>query len=419
MFQFTQTTDNSCKFEFYDFASSQESVTGEDLSSQKDTNQPSLLQSKVDFRDCEISYSPLSTCEESEDETDEEEKKAKIPQNELFKGQNFEDTESDSVEVKKCNGLLLQQKHQYKHIEQGNFVLKNQHCEEVNTWNCQHYSGIAASQSHVSSNFCNSACVGNQDNQEAPVTDSSFPFSCELFEEEVQQPGLISSAADAGNAELKGSGARALDSVCVGLTGTPLVAVREGAGSPLSQKSTVRRDPSNGLTDPGKMAASAIEKAAHQESSQSVAKKEENLNAADVCFPSSISKTASSHPLASANAKSISAKELKQMDIGVFFGLKPKVKEESKREVCLSEEKQTPSSGTSNGKRPRQQKRKAEGSVEDVEGAEESSNKNGELADVTSGGHRKWRKKFRELPATGEGARKKQCPFYKKIPGER
>ncbi|XP_032047412.1 DNA cross-link repair 1A protein isoform X2 [Aythya fuligula] len=416
-FQFTQTTDNSCKFEFYDFASSQESVTGEDLSSQKDTNQPSLLQSKVDFSDCEISYSPLSTCEESEEETDEEEKKAKISQNELFKGQNFEDTESDSVEVKKCNGLLLQQKHQYKHIEQGNFVLKKQHCEEANTWNCQHYSGIAASQSHVSSNFCNSACVGNQHHQEALVADSSFPFSCELFEEEVQQPGLISSAADAGNADLKGSGACALDSVCVGLTGTPLVAVGEGAGSPLSQKSKVRRDPSNGLTDPGKMAASAIEKAAHQESSQSVVKKEEKLNAADVCFPSPVSKTVSSHPLASVNAKSSSAKELKQMDIGVFFGLKPKVKEESKREVCLSEEKQTPSSGTPNGKRPRQQKRKAEGSVEDIEGAEESSNKNGELADVTSGGRRKWRKKFRELPATGEGARKKQCPFYKKIPG--
>uniref|UniRef100_A0A8B9ZD56 DNA cross-link repair 1A protein n=1 Tax=Anas platyrhynchos TaxID=8839 RepID=A0A8B9ZD56_ANAPL len=384
-FQFTQTTDNSCKFEFYDFASSQESVKGEDLSSQKDTNQPSLLQSKVDFSDCEISYSPLSTCEESEEETDEEEKKAKISQNELFKGQNFEDIESDS----------------------GNFVLKNQHCEEVNRWNCQHYSGIAASQSHVSSNFCNSACVGNQHHQEALVTDSCFPFSCELFEEEVQQPGLISSAADAGNAELKGSGAPALDSACGGLTGTPLVAVREGAGSPLSQKSKVRRDPNNGLTDPGKMAASAIEKAAHQESSQSVVKKEENLNAADACFPSSVSKTVSSHPLASANAKSSSAKELKQMDIGVFFGLKPKVKEESKREVCLSEEKQTPSSGTPNGKRPRQQKRKAEGSVEDVEGAEESSNKNGE----------KWRKKIRELPATGEGARKKQCPFYKKIPG--
>lgn len=416
-FQLTQTTDNSCKFEFYDFASSQESVTGEDLSSQKDTNQPSLLQSKVDFSDCEISYSPLSTCEESEDETEEEEKKVKISQNKLFEVQNFEDTESDSVEVKKCDGLFLQQKPQYKRIEQGNFMLKNQHCEGVNTWNCQHYSLRTASQSHMSSNFCNSACVGNQHQQETLVTDSSFPFSCDVLKEEVQQPALISLAADAGNIELKGSGACALDPVYVGLTDMPLVSVRKGAGSPLSQKSKVRRDPSSVLTNPDKMAAGVIEKGARQESLQSVVKKEENLNAAGVCFPSPVSKTASSHSLASVNAKSNSARELKQMDIGVFFGLKPKVKEESKEEMCLSEEKQTPSSVTPNGKRPRQKKRKAEGSVEDVEGAEESSNKNGELADVTSGGQRKWRKKFRELPATGEGTRKKQCPFYKKIPG--
>ena len=106
------------------------------------------------------------------------------------------------------------------------------------------------------------------------------------------------------------------------------------------------------------------------------------------------------------------------MDIGVFFGLKPKVKEESKGEACLSEGKQIPSSVAPSGKRPRQQKRKAEGSVEDLEAVEESSNKDGGVANVTSGGQRKWRKRFRESSTTGEGARKKQCPFYKKIPGE-
>ncbi|NXK52073.1 DCR1A protein, partial [Chauna torquata] len=382
---FQLSTDSSCKFEFYDFASSQESVAGEDLCSQKDTDQPSLLQSKVDFSDCEISYSPLSTCEESEDEPEEEEKKAKISQNKLFKVQNFEDEESNSMESKKCDGLFLQQKHQYKHIKQGNFLLKKQHCEEVNTWNS---------------------------------TDSSFPFNCDVLKEEVQQPGLISSAADAGNTESKDSGACALDSAYVGLTDVPSVLVREGAGSPLSQKSKILRDPrSNVLTNTEKMTGDAIEKGAYQESLQLVVKKEENLNAAGVCFPSPISKTASSRSLTSTNAKSSSAKELKQMDIGVFFGLKPKVKEESKGETCLSEEKRVSSSVTANGKRPRQQKRKAGESVEDVEAVKESSNKNGDFTDVTPGGQRKWRKRFRELSTTGEGTRKKQCPFYKKIPG--
>ncbi|NXU25699.1 DCR1A protein, partial [Thalassarche chlororhynchos] len=383
-YQLTQTTDNSCKFEFYDFASSQESGTGEDLCSQKDTSQPSLLQSKADFSDCEISYSPLSTFEESEEETEKEEKKVKMSQNKLFQVQNSEGKESNSVVFKTFDGLFLQQKPQYEHTKMGNFVIKKNHCEEVNTLNhLDHTSG------------------------------SSFPFNCK----EVEQPQLISSAAKTSNTESEDTGACALDSAYMSSTGTSSLLVREGAGSLLTQKSNVLRDPSNILTNTDKMTANAIEETARQESLQSVVEKEGNLNTAAVCFPSPISKTVSSLSLASMNAKSSSAKELKQMDIGVFFGLKPKVKEESKGETRLSEGKQISSSVTPNGKRPRQQKRKAEGSVEDVEAVIESSSKNGAFADVSSGGQRRWRKKSKELPTTGEGTRKKHCPFYKKIPG--
>ncbi|XP_009276159.1 PREDICTED: DNA cross-link repair 1A protein [Aptenodytes forsteri] len=410
--QLTQTIDNSCKFEFYDFASSQESGTGEDLCSQKDTSQPSLLQSKADFSDCEISYSPLSTFEESEEETEEEEKKVKISQNKLFEVQNFEGEESNSVVFTTCDGVFLQQKPQYEHIKMGNFIIKKPHCEEVNTLNHLDHSVKTVSQSHVNSKFCNSACVDNQHQQEALASGSSFPFNCE----EVEQPELISSAAKAGNTESEDTGACAWDSAYMSFTETSSLLVREGAGSLLTQKSNILRDPSNILTNTEKMTANAIEKTACQQSLQSVVKKEGNHNTAAVCFPSPISKTASSLSLASMNAKSSSAKELKQMDIGVFFGLKPKVKEESKGETRLSEGKQISSSVTPNGKRARQLKRKAEGSMEDVEAVIESSSKNAALADVSSGGQRRWRKKFKELPTTGEGTRKKHCPFYKKIP---
>ncbi|XP_052655606.1 DNA cross-link repair 1A protein isoform X2 [Harpia harpyja] len=410
-FQLTQTTDDSCKFEFYDFASSQESGTGEDLCSQKDTNQPSLLQSKADFSDCEISYSPLSTFEESEEETEEEEKKLKISQNKSFKVWNFEDEESNSVVFKTFDGLLLQQKPQYEHSKMGNFIIKKNDCEEANTLNRLNHSVKAVSQSHMNSKFCNSTCADNQHQEEVLTSGSSFPFNCE----EVEQPELISSAAKAGNTESED--ACALDSAYVSFTEASSLLVREDAGSLLTQKSNVFRDQSNILTDTDKMTANAIEKTALQESLQSVVEKEGNLNTAAVCFPSPISKTVPSLSLASMNAKSSSAKELKQMDIGVFFGLKPKVKEESKGETCLSEGKQIPSSLTPNGKRPRQQKRKAEGSVEDVEAVTESSSKNGAFADVSSGGKQRWRKKFKELSTTGEGTRKKHCPFYKKIPG--
>lgn len=412
--QLTQTIDNSCKFEFYDFASSQESGT-EDLCSQKDTSQPSLLQLKADFSDCEISYSPLSTFEESEEETEEEEKKVKISQNKLFQVQNFEGEESNSVVFNTCDGVFLQQKPQYEHTKMGNFIIKKPHCEEVNTLNHLDHSVKTVSQSHVNSKFCNSACVDNQHQQEALASGSSFPLNCE----EVEQPEFISSAAEAGNTQSEDTGACAWDSAYMSFTETSSLLVREGAESLLTQKSNILRDPSNILTNTDKMTANAIEKTACQQSLQSVVKKEGNLNTAAVCFPSPISKTASSLSLASMNAKSSSAKELKQMDIGVFFGLKPKVKEESKVETRLSEGKQISSSVTPNGKRPRQLKRKAEGSVEDVEAVIESSSKNGALADVSFGGQRRWRKKFKELPTTGEGTRKKHCPFYKKIPGER
>ncbi|NXC21490.1 DCR1A protein, partial [Corythaeola cristata] len=406
--QLTQTTDNSCKFEFYDFASSQESGTREDLCSQKDTSQPSLLQSKADFSDCEISYSPLSTFEESEEEIEEEEKKIKISQNKLFEVQNFEDEESNSVAFKTFDGHFLQQNPQYEHNKMGNF------CEEINTLSHLDHSVRTVTQSHMNSKFCNSACVDNQRQQEVLTSGSSLPFNCE----EVKQPELISSAAKAGYTESEDIGACSLDSAHMSFTETSSLLVREGAGSLLIQDSNVLRDPSNILTNMDKMTANAIEKTALQKSLQSVVEKEGNLNTAAVCFPSPVPKTVPSLSLVSMNAKSSSAKELKQMDIGVFFGLKPKVKEESKGETRLSEGKQIPSSVTPNGKRPRQQKRKAEESVEDVEAVIESSGKNGAFADVSSGGQRKWRKtNFKELPATGEGTRKKHCPFYKKIPG--
>lgn len=408
-FQHTQTTDDSCNFEFYDFVSSHESGTGEDLCSEKDTSQLSLLQSKADFSECDISYSPLSTFEESEEETEEE--KVKISQKKLFRDCNSEDEDGNSVMFKTFDGLLLQQKPQDEHTKRGESIIKNKHCEEVKPLDYLDHSVKTVSQSHRK--FCNSTCVDNQHQQEALTSGSPSPFNWE----EPEEPELISSAAKSGATGSEDTGACALGSANLSFTETSSLLVREDAGSLLTQKSNALREPSNILTNADKMPANAVEKTACQESLQSVVEKEGNFDTAAVCFPSPNSKTVTSPSLASRNAKSSSAKELKQMDIGVFFGLKPKVKEESKEETCLNEGKQISSSVTPNGKRPRQQKRKAEGSVEDVEAVTESLTKNGALADVSSGGQQRWRKKVKVLSPAGEGTRKKYCPFYKKIPG--
>ncbi|NXR52304.1 DCR1A protein, partial [Hippolais icterina] len=381
--QLPQTADNR-KFEFFDFASSQESETGKDLRVEKDASQPSLLQSGVDFNDSEISYSPLSTFEESE-----EEEKVIVSQNKLFKVQNSEE-DSNSVLFKTFDGLLLQRKPQYKHTEKENSITKKTLCVEENTL------------SHI-------------DPQQGVVASgSSFVSSYK----EAEQPEFFSSAAKAGTAESEGAGACALDSAYLSFTETSSLLDREDAGSLLTQKSNVLREPSNILTHTDKMTASGYEKTAQQESLQTAVEKKGNLSTAAVSFPSPISsKSVPSLSLATMNTKSSPAKELKQMDIGVFFGLKPKAKEERKREACLNEKKQIPPSVSPNGKRPRQQKRKAEGSVEDVEAVTESSSKNEAIAHVPSGGQRRWRKKFKDLPTTGEEPSRKHCPFYKKIPG--
>ncbi|XP_021381697.2 DNA cross-link repair 1A protein [Lonchura striata] len=379
--QLPQRADNHCTFEFFDFASSQESETGKHLCMEKDTSQPGLLQSGVDFNDCGISYSPLSTFEESEEE---EEEKVKVSQNKLFEVQNSEE-DSNSVVFKTFDGLLLQRKPQYEHAKMENFITRKTLCEEENTLN------------HL---------------------DGGSSFDCSY--KETEQLEFISSAAKAGTTESEDAGA--LDSACVNFTGMSSLVDREDAGSLLTQKSRVLREPSNVLICTDKMTASAIGKTVHQ-SLQTAAEKKGNRSTAAVCFPSPISsKSVPSLSLATMNTKSSPAKQLKQMDIGVFFGLKPKAKEECKGEACLNEKKQIPDSVSPNGKRPRQQKRKAEGSVGDVEAVTESSSKNEAIADVCSGGGRnlnvrRWRKKFKESPTTGEESRKKHCPFYKKIPG--
>ncbi|NXP36102.1 DCR1A protein, partial [Leiothrix lutea] len=384
--QLPQTADNRCQFEFFDFASSQESGTGKDLCVEKDTSQPSLLQSGVDFNDCEISYSPLSTCEESEEEEEEE---AKVSQNKLCKVQNSEE-DSNSVVSETFDGPHLQRKPQYEHTKMENSLTEKSLCEEENTLNhLDPQQGVVASGSSFASSY-----------------------------KEAEQPELISSAAKAGTTESEDAGACALDSACVSFTETSSLLEREDVGSLLTQKSHVLREPSNILTHSDKMTVSTIEKTACQESLQTAVEKKGALSTAAVSFPSPVSsKSAPSLSLATMNTKSSPGKGLKQMDIGVFFGLKPKAKEEHKGEACLNEKKQIPGSVSPNGKRPRQQKRKAEGSVENVEAVTESSSKNEAIADVPSGGQRRWRKRFKKLPTTGEEPSKKHCPFYKKIPG--
>ncbi|KAG8431845.1 hypothetical protein GDO86_019750 [Hymenochirus boettgeri] len=102
-----------------------------------------------------------------------------------------------------------------------------------------------------------------------------------------------------------------------------------------------------------------------------------------------------------------SSKGLKQMDIGVFFGLKPKAKKEKEdTKLPLKDQKLNDATKT--------RKRKAQGSVGEQDPLINNVNTERE---GTGGSYKGGGKRFRQS-STGEGVRgKKQCPFYKKIPG--
>ncbi|XP_029466310.1 DNA cross-link repair 1A protein isoform X2 [Rhinatrema bivittatum] len=115
--------------------------------------------------------------------------------------------------------------------------------------------------------------------------------------------------------------------------------------------------------------------------------------------------------------KGSSSKGLKQMDIGVFFGLKPKAKEEREEKHLAQVKQSTSPVAAPSGKRPRQTRRKAEGSVAGTEAVVSGAWNTGAVsAEAPKGGQRGWRRRPGE-PSTAEGRARKQCPFYKKIPG--
>ncbi|XP_053548672.1 DNA cross-link repair 1A protein [Bombina bombina] len=111
-----------------------------------------------------------------------------------------------------------------------------------------------------------------------------------------------------------------------------------------------------------------------------------------------------------------SSKGMKQMDIGVFFGLKPKAKVEvTEEKSSLKMEKKMMIVPADSVSKPSQRKRKTRGSVGDAEALADNTNIVPTAAAV--GGQQRWGKRFKQGSTGGEGKGKKQCPFYKKIPG--
>uniref|UniRef100_A0A8D0GG05 DNA cross-link repair 1A protein n=1 Tax=Sphenodon punctatus TaxID=8508 RepID=A0A8D0GG05_SPHPU len=416
---FTQSADNNDQFECSDFPLSQESQAGEVRNSQDHSSH--LIFPETDSNDCDISYSPLNTDEENNEETEEEEKeRIQNSRKRLFHSENFEDKSTgkeDSSWFAFNNAVSASQQRNYKYsdcIKIGGFIIQNEPAEELNL----HLSldGVLkpVSQDHVPSKASNSTCATNQfkERQGVVTAEPTLPVSYGPTKGECDWPKFSPSVSSAGKRELKGSGA--FEDLVVSGAFLPLRVKEDGAMLFPSGESGLSEELSSPLDNKGIMISGTCGKSLLH-NSQSVKEKNFSSTATGPVFPSTVSKTLPS--VADMNAKSVPAKELKQMDIGVFFGLPRKAKEETSQEKTLCERSQTLSPSTPNGKRPRQRKRKAEGSVGDSDAAAENSNKSEVCVDEGLGGQRRWRKRYRESSTMEDGARRKQCPFYKKIPG--
>ncbi|XP_069610446.1 DNA cross-link repair 1A protein isoform X1 [Ranitomeya imitator] len=111
---------------------------------------------------------------------------------------------------------------------------------------------------------------------------------------------------------------------------------------------------------------------------------------------------------------SVSSKAKKQMDLGVFFGLKPKVVKAA-AEVKVPLKMKSLNAVASQSEKP-QRKRKATSSLGDAGG--EVGNVHEIPVLTATETQKRGGKRFRQNSTTEQGGRgRKQCPFYKKIPG--
>eukprot|EP00079_Xenopus_tropicalis_P031540 XP_017945311.1 PREDICTED: DNA cross-link repair 1A protein [Xenopus tropicalis] len=148
--------------------------------------------------------------------------------------------------------------------------------------------------------------------------------------------------------------------------------------------------------------------ASEPEPTPSLSNKDKGLLTLNQTIPAMPSKSVQSQSCAS-------TKGMKQMDIGVFFGLKPKPKEENPKTKVPPKLQNQNDVALPSERKPAQRKRKGQGPpLGDKDPLADHTNTEPEGA---AGNQRRGWKRPRQFSTGEEGKGKKQCPFYKKIPG--
>ncbi|KAF7254324.1 DNA cross-link repair 1A protein [Varanus komodoensis] len=404
---------------------SQEYESGEDLDSQHDSHRLNMFVSQAELSDCDISYSPLNTDEEAiqteEEEEEVEESTAMVAAAQMKSSRK---PLCDIEKLEERNGgnecfilnkpLCASELREFEHNNLKIIQACKANMESRDTSKAiQSADGISwpLSQGNMLSRVC---CSKNHpDQMKHPTEIFTIPVECKRTKEELEQSSSTFRTGECGWGNCNEYNRISKNKV------VPSESKEDSIMPLLLNKRDTEKEPNSRLDRKARTVTGTGGNKLAYNNSCSIIKKEGNIcnSMAMPVFPCATSETLQCVPSANTGMQTIPTKELKQMDIGVFFGLQPKAKVESspKKSPCAGLQTSTPS--TAAGKKPSSRKRKAEGSVGDSDAITESSSKNARPADPTSGGHRRWRKKFKESCPAEEGTRKKQCPFYKKIPG--
>ncbi|XP_042316408.1 DNA cross-link repair 1A protein [Sceloporus undulatus] len=375
---------------------------GEDLKSQHGSYQPNTF--TADSSDCEISYSPLNTDGEEAILTEEEE----AEETKYFRKKQFdirgieEKSKEDGSSVFNASELKT---FNHCYVERIQACTRNK-SKMINTLQYTDRTSEPLSQGKIVNRVYDST---NVELLKLPTEDHSIPIEYNKSKEPFERLNLNSPLNTGGHGRSNCNWAGE-DSAVKNKSLSP--GFKEDGVMPFLFDQKEASCLAKTITGGGRNRLGP-------NNSYSLTEKEERFcnSIAMPVFPGPVSKILPYVPAANTQVKCNPAKELKQMDIGVFFGLQPKAKMEGDEKKNVSENMLTLSPSAAIGTRPRSRKRKAKGSVGDSDGITESSSKNSIPEDATSGGQRRWRKRFRESCPDEEETRKKQCPFYKKIPG--